>query len=135
MIDMHTALGEEQLSSFEFIKSAPEVFERTIDFMVTISLALFGIVGYSFTIISPNIHGLPKKLAYAILSVFVIAGATTLISGYFSREWLIMRLSVGKFDYENTSTYVVQAASLLIASAAACAFWVLALSTREPAAR
>jgi hypothetical protein len=131
LFGVRTALCEEQLPSFEFIKSAPDVFERTIDYMVTVSLALFGLVGYSFTILSSAVDYRVKITAYLSLLLFVICDATSLIFAYLSRTWLISRLAVGQFDYERTGIYMFQAESLLIASAAACVFWVVATLTRD----
>jgi hypothetical protein len=101
LFGVRTAFCEEQLPSFEFMKPAPDVFERTMDYMVTVSLALFGLVGYTFTILSSAVSCRVKIITYSSLLLFVLFDAMSLIFGYLSRDrWLISRLAVGQFDYE-----------------------------------
>jgi hypothetical protein len=121
-------LAEESSISSEFRKKAPDVFEHTTDFMITVQLALFGLVGYIVTRANHNLGKKSSIFAYCVLALFGILGTLSLIFGYESRLWLIERLSIGIFDYEKTNFYLYQAGALLASAALALVVSVFVIS-------
>jgi hypothetical protein len=128
------AQAEGQTPALEYMKLSPEVFERTIDYMVTLNLALFGLVGYSLTKLSNITAACLKRVAVLCAAVFLLFGVSSLVFGYLSRIWLVSRLAIGLFDYEKSNDYVYQADALLVAGVFALLFSFIALSARERAA-
>ena len=96
--------------------------------MVTVQLALFGLVGYIVTRANHNFGKKSSIFAYCVLALFGILGTLSLIFGYESRLWLIERLSIGIFDYEKTNFYLYQAGALLASAALALAVNVFVIS-------
>jgi hypothetical protein len=110
---------------------APEVFERTLDLMVTLDLALFAAVGFFAK--DGLITTTGRRRAFQVLAaaLFVLFAVLSLFFAYKARLEMMRQLAGGTFAYENLNDYVIQAWTLLIASAFAALFVAIAVSDRR----
>lgn len=106
------AFGETDGSDFK-AKSADH-FEHAIDFMVTIALGAFAVLGYLMkdSVLAPGKHRSRQLIA---ASLAMAAGATSLYYGYKSYLNLVVVTGSGTFSFTSMpDTYAMQAFFLLL---------------------
>jgi MFS family permease len=109
---------------------APEIFERTLDLMVTLDLALFAAVGFFAKDGLINTTGRRRTFQVFAAVLFVLCAVLSLFFAYKARLEMMRQLAGGTFAYEDLNDYVFQAWALLIASVFAGAFVAIAVSDR-----
>jgi hypothetical protein len=125
-----TALAAETSEGGPLLKAA-EVFERTLDFMVTLDLGLFALVGFFAKDGLPASSRSGRLIQGSLAAAFFVAAAASLYLGYESRLELMQQLAGGTFAYQFLRYYPRQALALLIAGVFAVCFVVTAISTRR----
>lgn len=107
---------------------APDVMQGIIDFLATLCLALFALVGYFWK------DGLVKGCWHYVQMLaglsFLLSSVISLLYAYWGRIELMRQLAGGTFDYETLAYYVTQAWSLLIAAIAALAFIIIGVNRK-----
>jgi hypothetical protein len=116
------------------IKSA-ESFDKVIDFLVTLDLALFAVVGF---FIRNGLAGAPRVRCGQIilLILFTVAASFSLFCGYRARLDLASILASGSFPFQAVQDWYVYQAVLVVGSgvlAAATVALCLLGNDREPA--
>lgn len=114
------------ITGADFRLKAADVFEHTTDFMVTLSLALFALVGY-FGKDRLAKSGCRRASQLVVLGLFFAASVASLLCAYFSRLEIVSHLASGTFDYTKLHCYVVQAWTLVVAAFFAAVFLLIAM--------
>ncbi|MCF3946357.1 hypothetical protein AiwAL_07040 [Acidiphilium sp. AL] len=99
----------------DFQVMVPGVFEHLIDFMVTLDLALFALVGY-FAKDRLATSGCIRCLQYLTLLLFSLSSGVSLFYAYFGHLEIAAQLVGGAFDYRHLHDYYFQALTLIIAA-------------------
>jgi hypothetical protein len=108
-----------------------EIFERSIDFMVTLDLALFAVVGF-FAKDGLFIKGgnVIHRGLVLLLALFAITAVGSLFCGYLTRMEIVAQVSYsGTFYAGGFNEYTVQA--WLLVAAAFCAAWFVAIALKN----
>lgn len=113
---------------------APEIFEHTLDFMVTLDLAVFAVVGF-FSKDGISSSKYLRRIQIGSFGLFIVFGALSLLFAYDARIEIMRQLAGGAFSYETLNYYVWQGWTLLIAAICAGVFVIIALWTKSPETR
>ncbi|MGH7120968.1 MAG: hypothetical protein ACREFP_18605 [Acetobacteraceae bacterium] len=114
------------VSTADLRLKAADVFSHTIDLLITLDLALFALVGY-FAKDRLSASGRRRIIQLTLLFFFFVAGCTSLYFAYSGQLEIGAQLYGGGFDYQHLHDYVLQALTLLAATALAFFFLVAAL--------
>ena len=134
LIAASAAIAETSVSELR-LKSV-DIFEHMIDFMVTLDLALFAVVGY---FCKDGLIRIPKGAGYRLQYgqalfgfFFVIASVISLLFAYLGRAELISQVaSTGAFDPDKVSSYICQAFALIASGIFALFFVCITLASKH----
>lgn len=99
----------------------PGIFEHVTDFLVTLDLALFALVGY-FAKDGLGAEGRARVFEFAALGFFVAANVLSLFFAYWARLEIATQLAGGAFSYAPLTDYVWQARLLFAGAISAVLF-------------